>query len=123
MLRNTTALLTFIDWSCTRKSVQPAEPTCDLAVQATAQVADSTPASEQQVTKAAVSEPGVLFWTDGKARSMPFIQRAAAMATLAIFLSWIYVIVFSLLFTPISIVAATLAVGMWVTVLLPCQVS
>lgn len=86
-------------------------------------MADATPATEQEVTKAAVSEPGMLFWTDGKARHMPFIHRAAAMATLAIFLSWIYVIGFSLLFTPISIVAATLAVGMWVTVLLPCQVS
>jgi hypothetical protein len=122
MLRNTTALLTFIDWSCTRKSVRPAEPTRDPAAQSAAPVANATPATEQQATKAAVSEPGMLFWTDGRARSMPFIHRAAAMATLAIFLSWIYVIGFSLLFTPISIVAATLAAGMWVTVMLPCQV-
>ena len=69
------------------------------------------------------SQPGVMFWTDGKAKTMPGPLRAAAMATLLFFISWIWIISFLMLGAPFSKVAATLAVGFWLTLLLPCQVS
>lgn len=68
------------------------------------------------------SQPGVMFWTDGKAKTMPGPLRAVAMATLLFFISWIWIISFLMLGAPFSKVAATLAVGFWLTLLLPCQV-
>ncbi len=83
-------------------------------------------AADDQCSPAAVrqpaSQPGRIFWTDGKAKDMSFALRAVAMVTLLLFVSWIWIISFLMLGAPFSKVAATLAVGAWLTLLLPCQV-
>lgn len=68
------------------------------------------------------SKPGVLFWTDGKARTMPVALRAVAMLTLLAFVAWLFVIGGLMVAAPFSRLALTLAVMSWMTLLLPCQV-
>lgn len=69
------------------------------------------------------SEPGVIYWTDGKAKTMPLFLRAVAMLSLLLFVSWIWIIGFNLVFAPFSRVSATIAVCLWATLLLPTAVS
>lgn len=69
------------------------------------------------------SEPGVMYWTDGKAKTMPLVLRAIAMLSLLLFVSWIWIIGFNLVFAPFSRVSATIAVCLWATLLLPTAVS
>lgn len=78
---------------------------------------------EQQARPASPSQPGQLFWTDGKARTMPVLLRAVAMLTLLAFIAWLYVVGVLMLMAPFSKLALTLAAGVWLTSLLPCQVG
>lgn len=122
-----TALLgLFMKEAASKTEQQQPAPSCNPREAA---ASDQTPvavdaAAEEQCSSPAAParQPGTLFWTDGKAKDMGFALRAVAMVTLLLFVSWIWIISFLMLGAPFNKVAATLAVGAWLTLLLPCQV-
>lgn len=116
------ALLQYKNYSKQSTVLQEQKQVQEPISPATSDSAPPSPA-EQAPSKASPSQPGVMFWTDGKAKSMPFYLRAVAMVTLLLFVSWIWIIAFMLLAAPFSKIAATLAVALWATLMLPCQVS
>lgn len=64
-----------------------------------------------------------MFWPDGKAKTQHPVLRGVAMATLLIFIAWIYVISFIILAAPFSTLGLTVCLCVWGTLLLPCHVS
>ena len=61
---------------------------CTAAAAAAVSAVEKAPQAQAQPP----SKPGELFWTDGKARSMPVVFRVAAMLTLLAFVAWIFII-------------------------------
>lgn len=51
---------------------------------------------------------------------MPFWQQCLAMATLLLFIAWIYVLAALMLAAPFSPLAAAAALAAWGTLMLPC---
>eukprot|EP00882_Tetradesmus_deserticola_P006767 GHRQ01007123.1.p1 GENE.GHRQ01007123.1~~GHRQ01007123.1.p1 ORF type:complete len:345 (+),score=115.83 GHRQ01007123.1:1057-2091(+) len=59
------------------------------------------------------------LYTEGTS-TMPIWQQCLAMATLLVFIAWIYVLAILMLAAPLSPLAATAALAAWSTLLLPC---
>lgn len=113
-----TAILALLDWNtstvCSTEEQAGCPSTTEPAV---------SPAVQHQTMQPSRSEPGVMFWTDGKAKTMPVFYRAMAMLSLLLFVSWIWIIAFMILASPFSKLVATVTALTWLTLLLPTQVS
>lgn len=112
-----TAILALMDWNTYTVS-STGQQTCSPSPTEP----DVSSTAQQQTREPSTSQPGVMFWTDGKAKTMPVYYRAMAMVTLLFFVSWIWIIAFGILATPFSKLIATLTVLAWLTLLLPTQV-